>query len=234
VVPGGRVEPGETFEQTAVREVHEEAGLEVRVIRKLGIEEQESWRVPGVRDENHFLHAVPAGPTADEWTHVGLRCRWIPLLKGTAVYGQHGAFLDGLLRKRVVAYVTHGRELLVFDHEGTTQVPAGRIEAHESLEEGLVREVEEETGVTGIRVVRELAGPDELARLHGTGANESHAFHAVTETQTPAEWEHAVGGTGMDSQFVFRCRWVPLDEPPLLWGKPDPLLERVGVSIDET
>jgi 8-oxo-dGTP pyrophosphatase MutT (NUDIX family) len=234
VVPGGRVEPGETPEQTAVRELHEETGLAVRVVRELGVQEQPSWRVPGVRDENHFLHAVPTEPGPDEWPYEGLRCRWVPLLKTTSVYGEHGAFLETLLRKRVVAYVTRGRELLVFDHEGVTHVPAGRIDADESLEEGLVREVEEETGVTGIRVVREVAGPEEVARLHGTGGNESHAFHAVTDAETPSEWKHAVGGTGMDSQFVFRCRWVPLDEPPLLWGKPDPLLERVRMSIDES
>jgi 8-oxo-dGTP pyrophosphatase MutT (NUDIX family) len=204
------------------------------VVRELDVEEQPSWRVQGVRDENHFLHAVPTGPTADGWTHGPLRCRWVRLVRDTAVYGLHGAFLKGLLRKRVVAYVTRGRELLVFDHEGTTHVPAGRIEAHESLEEGLAREVEEETGVTGIRIVRKLAGPEELAQLHGTGANESHAFHAVTGAETPAVWEHAVGGTGMDSQFVFRCRWVPLDDAPLLWGKADPLLERVRMSIEET
>ena len=233
MVPGGRLEPGETPEQTAIRELGEETGLEVRVVRELGVQEQPSWRVRGVRDENHFLHAVPAGPTPDEWSHGGLRCRWVPLLKGTSVYGEHGAFLQGVLRKRVVAYVTRGRELLVFDHEETTQVPAGRIDAHESLDEGLAREVEEETGVRGVRIVRELAGPQEVARLYGPGGNESHAFHAVTDAETPAEWEHAVTGSGMDSQFVFRCRWASLDEPPLLWGKPDPLLELLRMSIDE-
>ena len=98
VVPGGRVEPGETIAETAVRELAEETGLEIRVVRELGVLEQESWRVPGIQDENHFVHAVPAGETEDEWVHEGtLRCRWIPVLAGMTVYGEHGAFLDRLL-----------------------------------------------------------------------------------------------------------------------------------------
>jgi 8-oxo-dGTP diphosphatase len=35
-LPGGRVEPGETVEQTIVREVKEETGLDVAVVRKVG------------------------------------------------------------------------------------------------------------------------------------------------------------------------------------------------------
>ena len=98
VVPGGRVEPGETIAETAVRELAEETGLEIRVVRELGVLEQQSWRVPGIRDENHFVHAVTAGETKDEWVHAGaFRCRWIPVLAGMSVYGEHGAFLDRLL-----------------------------------------------------------------------------------------------------------------------------------------
>lgn len=188
-----------------------------------------------MRDENHFVHAVPVGPTQDEWGHGdAFRCRWIPLRADGPVFGRHGAFLPSILRKRVVAYVTQGRKLLVFDHEGTTQVPAGRVDAHESLSVGLAREVEEETGVTGLRIVRELAGPDEIARLYDTAGHENHAFHAVTDTETPESWEHQVTGTGMDSRLVMRCRWASLDEPLLLWGRPDPLVERVRGSITET
>src|SRR5688572_28805073 len=35
-LPGGVVEPGETFEQTALREAHEEIGLETAAVRTLG------------------------------------------------------------------------------------------------------------------------------------------------------------------------------------------------------
>ena len=35
-LPGGRVDPGETVEQTVVREVKEETGLDVAIVRKIG------------------------------------------------------------------------------------------------------------------------------------------------------------------------------------------------------
>ena len=98
VVPGGRVEAGETVAETAVRELDEETGLAIRVVSELGVAEQESWRVPPIRDENHFVHAMPAGETEDEWVHLGaVRCHWIPVVAGMSVYGEHGAFLDRLL-----------------------------------------------------------------------------------------------------------------------------------------
>ncbi len=99
VVPGGRLEPGETVEEAAVRELREETGLKVRVVRELGVEEQPSWRVPGLLDENHFVHAVPNTPTREEWDHAdgAIRCRWIPLATETSVFGEHGAFLYAIL-----------------------------------------------------------------------------------------------------------------------------------------
>lgn len=102
VVPGGRLEEGETAAEAAVRELREETGLEVEVVRELGVRKQSSWRVPGLRDENHFLQATPVGPTTAEWDHdVGgdvFHCRWIPLTADTRVYGKHGAFIPALVR----------------------------------------------------------------------------------------------------------------------------------------
>lgn len=248
VVPGGGIEPGETVEDAMKRELLEETGLEVELVRELGMARQPGRRDPDFRHESHFVHAVPAGPTQDEWEHFieeneierGLvRCRWVPIVAGMSVHGRNrGAFLEKLLRERVVGYVTRMEdghaELLTIEHgdiDAGIQVPAGRLDPGESLEAGLAREVEEETGVTGLVIVGVLADGDEFEKLYGPGAHVSHALHAAAEPGGPNDWEHPVTGTGADSGFAYHCRWVPLDDCPPLWGKPDPLVERLRMSI---
>jgi 8-oxo-dGTP pyrophosphatase MutT (NUDIX family) len=206
----------------------EQAGLStVRIVRELAA---------------GFVHAAPDVDLPDQWEHAGLALRWEPVRAEVPLRKPQAALVHALVRKRVVAYVTRdrdgGHDLLVFDHQGMpevpTQVPAGRIDAHETLEEGVLREVEEETGLTGVRIAGELADADEFERVFGRGAHRSWAFHAVAAAAAPDEWEHSVSGTGMDSGLVFVCRWVPLDDCPPLWGEPDPLVERLGQSIRST
>ncbi len=140
----------------------------------------------------------------------------------------------GEKRKRVIAYVTRdgerGRELLVIEiparPELGAEVPAGRLDPGETeLEAGLLRELEEETGLTRVRLVGEIAGPDELP-----GEYENHAFHVACDDATPRSWNHVVQGSGEDAGFVHACRWVPLDDAPPLWHRADPMLDRLHES----
>jgi 8-oxo-dGTP pyrophosphatase MutT (NUDIX family) len=137
------------------------------------------------------------------------------------------AWLDGVRpRERVIAYATRVRagrkQLLVFDlpdlPETPTQVPAGRLDPGETLEQGLARELYEETGLRLERIVRKLAGPEELSgdRRSGVAPYDNHAFE-VAVGETPDEWDHVCVSDGDDNGFLFRCRWVELEPGLRLW-----------------
>jgi ADP-ribose pyrophosphatase YjhB (NUDIX family) len=206
----------------------EETGIEAEFVRVVGV---------GDDPVGHYVQLEPTKLLPESWEHIRedgpVLCRWIPVRADAEVWGLRGDYIHALVRKRVVGYVTRGRDLLVFEHAGVLQVPAGRIDHDETLEEGLLREVEEETGVTGLGVVGVLADADEVDRLYGVLAHRSWAFHAVVDEAGPDAWAHPVTGTGMDAGMVFPCSWVPLDDRPLLWGKQDPLAERLRLSITD-
>jgi ADP-ribose pyrophosphatase YjhB (NUDIX family) len=135
---------------------------------------------------------------------------------------------------RVLGYVTRERDgrkqLLVFDHRdhpaAGTQVPAGRLEPGEELEAGLLRELEEESGLARARVVRTLGRFARGELPHGR-AYTNHAFE-VEASDAPDAWEHVVAGDGDDAGLVFLYRWVPLAPAPELWGGSDPVLARLS------
>jgi 8-oxo-dGTP pyrophosphatase MutT (NUDIX family) len=123
----------------------------------------------------------------------------------------------------------HGRkELLVFDtpshlHEGT-QVPAGRLDEGETLEQGLLRELYEETGLSGATMVRELDWPEGFL---AESEYENHAFEVGLDEPSADRWEHVVHGDGDDSGLVFFLRWEPIRMDLRLWNRSDPLLEQL-------
>jgi 8-oxo-dGTP diphosphatase len=185
----------------------------VTVVRELG-------RADGVS----YVQGALAGDSPGEWEE-----RWETLRTGMGT----GPFVDDLVRRRVVIYATRDRggraelltiESLEYPEEGT-QVPAGRIDQGETLEDGLRRELAEETGLTSARIVGEL--PDFECTYRTFSHN--HAFHVVIEQETPDVWEHRVHGTGADAGLTHRCRWVPLSVDLALWNATDPMLAKLGL-----
>jgi 8-oxo-dGTP pyrophosphatase MutT (NUDIX family) len=127
-------------------------------------------------------------------------------------------------RARVLAYVTRERngrtELLVFDQrddpDAGTQVPAGRLDPGESLEQGLLRELHEEAGIENARIVRELPV---LGEWVARSPYDDHAFEVRADEAFPADtWEHVVHGDGDDAGLVFCYRWVAVEPGLRLWS----------------
>ena len=85
-LPKGTPERGETAEQTAVREVAEETGLEVRITRPL--DHIEYWFVQSgtrIHKTVHYFLMEPTGGDLDRHDHEFEQVRWIPFDEAQAI-----------------------------------------------------------------------------------------------------------------------------------------------------
>jgi 8-oxo-dGTP pyrophosphatase MutT (NUDIX family) len=123
---------------------------------------------------------------------------------------------DGVRVPKVVAYVTRGDALLVFRHrdlplvEVGLQVPAGTIEHGEPPQEAAAREVEEETGLTGLLLAAYLGAADYDVRPGRPEVHERHFFHFIAPPETPDEWTWHEEHDGLQEPTTFSYFWLPL------------------------
>jgi 8-oxo-dGTP diphosphatase len=119
------------------------------------------------------------------------------------------------IRHRAYAYVTSGRSLLVFRHvhfpEAGLQVPAGTIDPGEEPAAAVLREAEEETGLTGLQLVSFIARDER--DMSDCGANElQHRwfFHLRYDGEIKESWQHAETSGGKTGPIWFDFFWVDL------------------------
>lgn len=134
-------------------------------------------------------------------------------------------------KRKVFAYITRmnkaRKELLVFEHrdfpEAGIQVPAGTVEASEILIDALLREVEEESGLTTFSTIQFLGNQEFIA----TAKKEIHQryfYHLTFEEDSPNTFQHIVTGTGEDEHLVFDYLWLPLNNLPKLIANHDGMI----------
>ena len=121
--------------------------------------------------------------------------------------------------KKVQACIIRGRgadaKLLVFEHdkqwgEAGIQVPAGTVDAGESLEAAALREAEEECGLADLRIVKKI---DEYIHFRHTHRQFNHRYVFLMETADRRDsWVHKVAGHGEDQGMNFHYSWMPLPE----------------------
>jgi 8-oxo-dGTP diphosphatase len=125
--------------------------------------------------------------------------------------------------EKVVAYVTHRRRLLVFTHrdfpEAGVQVPAGTIELGEAPDVAVLREAREESGLSGLTLVRYLGERwHDMARFGRDEVAHRRFYHLRCPGDPPEAWlaveEHPSGGE--TAPIYYECSWASLPE-----GVPD-------------
>jgi 8-oxo-dGTP pyrophosphatase MutT (NUDIX family) len=142
------------------------------------------------------------------------------------------------VKHKVLAYVVRrqaGRlQLLVFEHadgsDSGLQVPAGTVEASESLEAALWRELLEETGLRtpDVALVGKLAeAPEpELEQVR-------HIYLLKDAVGLPNNWRSAVAGEGEDQGMVFEYSWVAIAPSLHLAGGQDGWLAQITEPLLE-
>ncbi len=148
-------------------------------------------------------------------------------------------------KQKAFAYITHRGRLLVFRQpafpEAGIQVPAGTVQDGEPLDVAVLREATEETGLTGLRLVRHLG--NQTWEERGDGRDEVHHrafYHLRYEGQPPETWQHwEMEPSGGTPPVRFALFWLPLPAgvPPLIAGHDamiPQLLRALAEDDDET
>lgn len=138
-------------------------------------------------------------------------------------------------KKKVVAYITRGDELLVFSQPNGTeagiQVPVGTMEPGETPEAAVLREAFEETGLAGLEIVSFL-GEREIhtRRYDKIELHHRYFFHLTCTQDAPEQWEHEETDPngGSDEQIILALYWVKFpQELPELADEQGALLDRL-------
>jgi 8-oxo-dGTP pyrophosphatase MutT (NUDIX family) len=130
--------------------------------------------------------------------------------------------------RKVIAYITRKKDgrnqLLVLKKAGREyrdlQVPGGSINPGETEEQALLREIEEETGLTDLRIVRKL-GQDSMYHEKRRRSVTRHFYLVQLKGPCPDRFSHVVTGEDDDRGSVYLYHWVDLiygQIPPISRG----------------
>lgn len=109
---------------------------------------------------------------------------------------------------------SHRAECLAFftemDKKRPWAIPGGRIEDGETPEQGVLREVSEESGLQGLSVHRKL-GVSYYYRPEKQVWVTRHDFILVGNDSIPSTWQHVVYGEGEDAGENYFYQWLPVE-----------------------
>lgn len=135
--------------------------------------------------------------------------------------------------EEVLCYVVRDEQLLVFRHldygyeQVGIQVPAGTVRPGETPEAAALRETCEETGLSGLAIVRKLGVTEYDLTPYRYEIQRRHVFHLDLTAPTPPRWASAEEHDGEQEPTRFECFWIPLHAAHILQAGQGALLGRL-------
>ncbi|MBV9140269.1 MAG: NUDIX domain-containing protein [Pseudonocardiales bacterium] len=140
---------------------------------------------------------------------------------------------ERVFKDKVLCYVVRDGRLLVFRHtdysyeEVGIQVPAGSVRPGERPEDAALREVREETGLRGFKIVRKLGETEYDISPYRFEVQRRHVFHLELTEPTPERWASQEDHDGESDLTRFECFWLPLEAAHVLQSGQGALLGRL-------
>jgi 8-oxo-dGTP pyrophosphatase MutT (NUDIX family) len=146
---------------------------------------------------------------------------------------------DAPVIDKVVAYVVRSGGLAVFVHledrdpllESGLQVPAGTVLTGEPPEAAVLRETEEESGLSGLRIVAALGVEEYDMRPARHEIHRRHFFQLAVTGDVPDVWDHDETDGGSGDPRPFRFFWIPVEQGHALTAGFGALLSRVDPAV---
>lgn len=135
------------------------------------------------------------------------------------------------IKKKVLAYILNDKKLLIFDEpefpEIGFQVPGGTVEAEEDIFSAVIRESQEETGISTFELISYLGQKDFFVEKYNLQLNR-HFFLLKTNEKKDETWEHTEKFNSIEAKEVlFRFKWVELSDVPSLAVEQDAMIAKV-------
>lgn len=137
------------------------------------------------------------------------------------------------IKHKILAYIINKNKLLVFNQpdypEAGIQIVGGTLEKNEDINQAIIREIQEETGLKHFSIISYLGKTERNMEDYGKDEiHIRHFFHVITNENTNKSWTHIEKfSSGSKNNILFNFYWIDFKDAKDLILNHDELLHLI-------